>query len=71
MKISNAISSSTATIMPIHRALTGMRRTPDAAGEHSDRGHGRLTDKAAVITGGASGIGRAVAIAYAREDADY
>jgi NAD(P)-dependent dehydrogenase (short-subunit alcohol dehydrogenase family) len=39
-------------------------------GEDSYRGSGRLTGKAAVITGGDSGIGRAVAIAYAREGAD-
>ncbi|WP_217144956.1 SDR family oxidoreductase [Streptomyces sp. AC627_RSS907] len=39
-------------------------------GEESYRGSGRLTGKAAVITGGDSGIGRAVAIAYAREGAD-
>jgi NAD(P)-dependent dehydrogenase (short-subunit alcohol dehydrogenase family) len=42
---------------------------PDC-GEESYRGHGRLTGKAAVITGADSGIGRAVAIAYAREGAD-
>ena len=42
---------------------------PDC-GEESYQGHGRLTGKAAVITGGDSGIGRAVAIAYAREGAD-
>ncbi len=36
-------------------------------GEESYRGSGRLAGKAAVITGGDSGIGRAVAIAYARE----
>jgi NAD(P)-dependent dehydrogenase (short-subunit alcohol dehydrogenase family) len=39
-------------------------------GEESYRGSGRLTGKKAVITGADSGIGRAVAIAYAREGAD-
>ena len=42
---------------------------PDHGGE-SYVGSGRLMGKCAIITGGDSGIGRAVAIAYAREGAD-
>ncbi|MEU1951964.1 SDR family oxidoreductase [Nocardia rhamnosiphila] len=46
-----------------------MTPVPDC-GEKTYRGSGKLTGKSAVITGADSGIGRAVAIAFAREGAD-
>jgi NAD(P)-dependent dehydrogenase (short-subunit alcohol dehydrogenase family) len=47
-----------------------LMQPPADHGEHSYKGSGRLAGKAAVITGADSGIGRAVALAFAREGAD-
>ena len=54
---------------PMPGSTTKMDPRPDH-GETSYKGSGKLKGKKAVITGGDSGIGRAVAIAYAREGAD-
>jgi NAD(P)-dependent dehydrogenase (short-subunit alcohol dehydrogenase family) len=54
---------------PMPGKSSAMDPPPDY-GENTYKGSGRLADKKAVITGADSGIGRAVALAYAREGAD-
>jgi NAD(P)-dependent dehydrogenase (short-subunit alcohol dehydrogenase family) len=54
---------------PVPGLTAKMQPSPDH-GEESYKGSGRLKGKKAIITGADSGIGRAVALAYAREGAD-
>lgn len=58
---------------PQQQSFPGKTEKTDPRPDHGERsyvGHGLLKDKKTLITGGDSGIGAAVAIAYAREGAD-
>ena len=67
--MANDTSPRPAQQQPMPGFTDRMQPVPDH-GEDSYEGHGRLEGKKTIITGADSGIGRAVAIAFAREGAD-